>query len=439
MIAEAGAENATLTAEELAACQPVGNGRKMRAYCPFHGGDHQRSMAVNKETGRFHCYQCGAWGYTQEARERWRADRGQPGRIRGVVDRTTPILVPREVEPARPDLAQLLLAYSVALIKATPEDPGPGYLAERRIPLPLACRYGLGYAALGKWAHEANGKLVRQWGHGRIAVPQHRPDGKLVNLYGRAIEFGLDRVGELRHDHLPGAKGYFNATAIRDLDGPVVVCEGPFDALSIIAAGHARTVAIFGVNGWRWDWARDVQEIVLALDADQAGQDAWRDIARGARLRGKTVSVLPASAYGGRKDASEAWAAGKLDLSGLLVRDPAASVGDQVGDTSAGRDRESVIEPSYTGRTSGVSHCELTPAIADWPPESEDYVRRFRHQDARLYALLQRPVQTPDGVGVLVQILGGFAAVEFDGSATLRRFATDVIRPVSAVKGGSAA
>ncbi len=34
-----------------------------------------------------------------------------------------------------------------------------------------------------------------------------------------------------RHDHLPGAKGYFNAAALLAGAGPLWVCEGAFDAL----------------------------------------------------------------------------------------------------------------------------------------------------------------------------------------------------------------
>ncbi len=75
-------------------------------------------------------------------------------------------------------------------------------------------------------------------------------------------------------------------------------------------------VAIFGVHGWRWAWAREVRELVFALDADAAGQQRWRELARQAVLRGKRVAVLPPAAYGGHTDANEAWVAGVLTLSG---------------------------------------------------------------------------------------------------------------------------
>jgi hypothetical protein len=71
-------------------------------------------------------------------------------------------------------------------------------------------------------------------------------------------------------------------------------------------------VAIFGVQGWRWDWVRKVRALVCALDAEPAGQQQSRQLAHQAALRGKQVLVLEPTAYGGHKDVSEAWAAGVL-------------------------------------------------------------------------------------------------------------------------------
>jgi DNA primase len=117
-----------------------------------------------------------------------------------------------------------------------------------------------------------------------------------------------------RHDHLPGCKGYFNGLALSNGDDqPLFLTESPFDALSLIAAGYPRTAAIFGVD-WRWEWARKVSHLVFAMDADAAGQRGWRELARQARLRGRTVEFLPPEAYGGYKDVNEAWIAGMLNL-----------------------------------------------------------------------------------------------------------------------------
>ena len=80
---------------------------------------------------------------------------------------------------------------------------------------------------------------------------------------------------------------------------PLWVCEGVFDALALLAAGVPRVVAIFGVHGWRWDWVREVRELVFALDADAAGEQQWRQLARQATLRRKQVAGAGAGSVRG--------------------------------------------------------------------------------------------------------------------------------------------
>jgi hypothetical protein len=195
-------------------------------------------------------------------------------------------------------------------------------MQQRGIPLILAQQCGVGYAAPGRWPHAA-----RDWRGGRVVFPHTTPEGCRVNLYGRAVGTVEQVPKTKRHDHLPGVKGYFNAAALQAGAGPLWVCVGAFDALALLAAGVPRVVAIFGVHGWRWDWVREVRELVFALDADATGQQQWRQLARQAALRGKQVAGLPTAAYGGYKDVNEAWAAGVLAVG---AGPPAATVGGEV-------------------------------------------------------------------------------------------------------------
>jgi hypothetical protein len=158
-----------------------------------------------------------------------------------------------------------------------------------------------------------------------VVFPHTTPDGRVVNLYGRAVGSAEQVPKAKRHDHLPGAKGYFNAAALQAGLAPLWVCEGVFDALALLAAGVSRVVAIFGVQGWRWAWAREVRELVFAFDVDAAGQQQWRQLARQGTLRGKRVAVLEPVAYGGQKDVSAAWAAGVLAVGSR----PAAAPGGE--------------------------------------------------------------------------------------------------------------
>jgi DNA primase len=130
----------------------------------------------------------------------------------------------------------------------------------------LAQQYGVGSAGPGTWPHAA-----RDWHGGCVVFPHSKPNGRLVNLYGRAVGTTAEVPKAKRHDHLPGAKGYFNAAALQAGAGPLWVCEGAFDALALLAAGIPRVVAIFGVQGWHWAWAREVRALVFALDTDRAG------------------------------------------------------------------------------------------------------------------------------------------------------------------------
>jgi hypothetical protein len=126
----------------------------------------------------------------------------------------------------------------------------------------------------------------------------------------------------------PGDAPYIHPAALQAGARPLWGCKGACDALALLAAGVPCVVAIFGVQGWRWDWVRGVSDLVFALDADTAGQQRWRQFARQAVLRGKRVAVLPAAAYGGCKDVSDAWAMGVL----AVGAGPAAAPG---GDTLA--------------------------------------------------------------------------------------------------------
>jgi Toprim-like len=179
---------------------------------------------------------------------------------------------------------------------------------------------GVGYAAPGTWPH-----ATRDWRGGRVVFPHTTPDSRLVNLYGRAVGTAEQVPKAKRHDHLPGAKGYFNATALQAGLEPLWVCEGAFDALALLAAGVPRVVAVFGVQSWRWDWVREVRALVFALDADAAGQQQGRQLARQAALRGKQVAVRPAASYGGHKDVNEAWIAESLAVGTWST--PAAAAG----------------------------------------------------------------------------------------------------------------
>jgi DNA primase len=304
----------TLTPQQLAQAQPVEaeGGRALRAFCPFHGSDNQRSLRIDLETGHFKCFACGIWGYTEEARARWPAQRAgsrqkQSQEATPQASRRLPTSKTAVIEPVRPDLNRLLRQYQEALL---PNSPGAEYLERRGVSVELARNFRIGYAAPGRWAHPA-----RDWREGRIVAPHTDPEGRVINLYGRAIELRGEAPPKwLRHDHLPAAfgrksaKGLFNAPALRK--EAVFVTEGVFDALSLIAVG-ANAAAMIGLDGWRWQWVK-AATLVLVLDTDNAGREALPRLATDAVIRGREVFYLPPGTLGGCKDINEAFVKGLL-------------------------------------------------------------------------------------------------------------------------------
>ncbi len=267
------------------------SGKYLRFYCPVHGGDHQRSFQLNPETGHFKCFTCGAWGYLEESKKGWRRDRIQSYH--------EPIQKPEEVKP-RPELRLILEELQKALIGSW----GEKYLERRKIPLTIAQSCGIGYAEQGKWPHPGkDGKPIYQWKWGRLVFPHTNPQGDIVNLYGRAVGSDEKTPKEIRHDHLPGHKGVFNAQVLNSQT--VFICEGGFDALSLMAAGYKNSCAVFGVNGLRWSWVK-AQRVVFCFDQDTAGSQ-WKALAKeGARL-GKEIYFLPGEVFHGYKDLNELW------------------------------------------------------------------------------------------------------------------------------------
>jgi hypothetical protein len=281
----------------------------IRLYCPIHGGDNSLSFALNDQTGFFSCWNCGAKGYTVEATEKWKEE--QRKNKKG----------PKDSRSSRP-LFRLNKTYSKEKLKwKQGEEFGnwkkaaehfqslfPGSLAERYvnwrgISSDVAKEYGLGYSPMNEWPYQKNGKPVMAWKFGRVTIPHHDPEGSIVNIYGRAI--GDERVPKKKkHTHLPGPRGIFNAPACRE--NTVFICEGPFDALSLISAGYPNSIAIFGANGLRWDWLKS-KTLIFCLDQDATGSRAWQELAMEAKLRGKRVYWLDEEVYQGCKDLNEVW------------------------------------------------------------------------------------------------------------------------------------
>ncbi len=296
--------------------------------CPFHT-DGTPSFTVPTGKAFFHCFGCEAHGdgidFLQRhqgvsfitAVEQLAAEVGMALPDRKPAPR--PILKAtakfRPVAPAKDGhqpLSDVELGALDRWRKALPGSDGEKYLQSRRIPLDVAQAAGVGFLAAGEpMGLDANGKPT---GFGpRVVVAHQLPDGTLVNLYGRSTDPAADKA--IKHRHLHRPKGlFYNCDLLAP--GPLWIVEGVFDALALTAAGVPKVCAIFGVAGFDWRWIGR-QEIIIAIDHDEAGEKQAALMLDEASYRGLKARRLHPQAFGGHKDAAAAWAASELDLSGF--------------------------------------------------------------------------------------------------------------------------
>jgi len=309
------------------------SGKYLRFYCPIHGSDKQRSLSVNPENGYFLCFSCGAWGYLSEYKEKWieekRREKMSSNNIsnnNSYNNRSTKNLynqkeaeieINAKLETRHKKLSKYIKGYQKQLVALNWENKKESipinYLKSRGINnLDVLQQYGVGYAPNGNWMHWCNGKKVRQWKYGYIVFPETMPDGTLINLYGRAV--GKNVPKDKRHDHImTGKKGIFNAESLLK-KGTLFICEGVFDALSLIFSGYENVCAMIGVYGLNISTI-EAEKVVLCFDNDETGQKRSLEIAEALTMLGKKAYFLDEDFYCNYKDLNQLYySEGNIDL-----------------------------------------------------------------------------------------------------------------------------
>lgn len=219
-----------------------------------------------------------------------------------------PPLAPVSVEDR--ELLGRVVGFYADTLAESPE--ALGFLARRRIDHPDAItQFQLGYAnrTLGyrlpasnrREGAELRGRLqqlgvIRQSGHehfnGSLVIPVVNA-GEVTEVYGRKIRDDL-RPGTPAHLYLPGPhRGVWNLGAFATSD-EIIVTESLIDALSLWCWGFRHVTAAYGVEGFTADhWAavdeHRTRRVLLAFDADEAGERAARRLAGQLLERGVEV------------------------------------------------------------------------------------------------------------------------------------------------------
>ncbi len=325
----------TLALDDLDARQ---NGHRLRAYCPIHGGDHQRSLSIETDgdyAGYGFCHSCRAVVFVPELNPDETARRAI-GQARG--PRPSPATRPPTaadlLRPPRPRPASTAatpadwqreevatLARLDDRMRARLLDQRPlAYLAERGIPVEFAQTLGVGYIPADA---RLTGQLAK-W-RDRIIFPLGSPDGR--GYAGRSLALWEPGMDEGAHKALleatPDAPrrwektypaGWFNYAALATARH-VVMVEGPFDLLALVAGiADGQLVATVGTAA-RMAWLpRHIRGIVLAYDGDGPGREAVAPLAHEAGWAGLQVAIAtPSPDDGLGKDWSERWRRASYD------------------------------------------------------------------------------------------------------------------------------
>jgi len=224
------------------------------------------------------------------------------------VTRKLPLLASPEVSDA--DLAAAVVEHYAETLASSPE--ALGYLGNRGIGHPEAVEvFRLGFAnrtlgyRLGHSQTKAGGLLrarlqtlgfIRASGHehftGSVVVPILDEHGAVGEVYGRKVRDDL-RAGTPSHLYLPGPHaGVLNhAGLVAAGVDELVVTESVIDALSLWCNGFRHVTAAYGTSGWTPDHDAlvdrlGVKRVLVAFDADEAGDRGAADLAQALTGRG---------------------------------------------------------------------------------------------------------------------------------------------------------
>ena len=254
------AERPALSLAELDAYdpRPAGAGAERRYCCPLpacHGKPVDRvhqSLCVNVETGAWICNRCHATG---KATERWDATRRPLREVRREAALRS-IRVQPDPQPGTAASAPLLPAL---LARCSPlgGTEGQRYLFSRGIGLGLALRSGVTFCPA-------------VYGRPGVVFPLRDQAGEIVAVNVRHTDGRTDpkthSVGDRR-------LGVFSTPGALAPGAPLVVVEGPMDALSL-ATCDLPAVALVCTRAPRWlKTAAAFRRVLVALDADAEGDD----------------------------------------------------------------------------------------------------------------------------------------------------------------------
>jgi hypothetical protein len=300
----------------------------IRAFCPVHGSDHQRSLSITTNgewAGWGRCFKCDARVILREEASSLPAQRvlAKAGYARrNMLPRPVKRQIPSHVStshrssaPSWQEQEGAILRSLAPSLRLALADWLPGlYLEARMIPMETAQMEGVGFCS--QQFLRGQPRFMQRWAD-RLIFPLRSPDGN--GYIGRSLwgwRIGMDENEHKtlleQDDHGPrrwiktSPAGLFCTPPV-DWEPCVILVEGSFDRLALLAAGvkRAHVVALVGTT-LDPDWIPEqVQVVILALDGDAAGQEATQRLVSLLEARGiRVMMCVPPQDHRG-KDWSE--------------------------------------------------------------------------------------------------------------------------------------
>jgi len=255
-----------------------------RFLCPLCHGDRRRdaahrSLCANVQTGAWKCQRCGEKGllieHQSEPEKGEKSKQGGRAR-RGIITRPTlrPVPVPATINP---DQEKYNYAAELATLEPLQSSPAAAYLEGRSIPLHVAERSPVRYSP----------KFL---GRAAVVFGFHDEYGRNVASQGRCIAPGDPWKRTIKQTD--GAHGgIFIARGALEAERPIIT-EAPIDALTLAACGFP-AIATGGTSYPDWlARAFALRTVILAHDADAAGDRAAQEIGDALRVTGASPKRL---------------------------------------------------------------------------------------------------------------------------------------------------
>ncbi len=299
-------------------------GAAFKALCPFHE-EKSPSFVIQKGDSHYHCFGCGAHGDAIQ----FLMTHLRMSFLEAVENLAERFHVPlEEVEgkekPQGPPKAALKdalckasLFYHFCLLHTLDGHGALDYLYSRGIDLDFIRTFELGYAPRGALFQKAMNEqkvphvvleeagLVsrgRDFFSDRITIPIRDPMGSIIGFSARKFKpdtFGGKYVNPPETPLFKKSKVLFGLSYARKTiakEKRALVVEGQIDALRLIHSGFLWTVAgqgtAFGEEQAKELIQLGIRQVYLALDGDQAGQEATVKIGHIFQKQGIEVLVV---------------------------------------------------------------------------------------------------------------------------------------------------